>query len=382
MERKVFKVEVVENFRKEMDIRYEVLNEDSMKCPKDSPQYIYIQKKQAELELIEQFAYHSKLLNAYKNGLSILSTACRTSRIDDSKSINKKVVAAYHEHMYKLPETKKYDTLVDLASYTMNGYNSYRTTKDAVQTIQRIDETHINPKLRSSITPSTFKANIKGFYRTIPNAIKQLRPKQAEHDHKLVEYSEDEKAELTIGRTIKEATIGLANHVRRFTTHNKKRVLTAALALSIFGYLGVHHKVSEYMDGRDHHFGNLASIDVLKNQSIVSDETKLQLISIGDNLNSLRFFTKDPTPEQLEQVKNDLDSATDFVMSDLVSQAFEKKFPEYTVSNVETKYDRTTAETDGEKCIITFVDKEGREHMVTVDNFYSNIYRSTVIPEI
>ncbi len=159
---------------------------------------------------------------------------------------------------------------------------------------------------------------------------------------------------------------------RKYRTSNRKairKIMAIGLVSSALFFGGKIKDINEY--------NHLSASKNQENdyETLVSTETRNKLQTIETTINSAKSSGIEPSQDILEAINVSLDTVIDEVMSDLVTQAFNEKYPNYKVTCVETRYDKTTKFSPHEFCEISYINDQG-SNSKTVSNFNSDILQS------
>lgn len=310
---------------------------------------------QKEKNLFKTYLGHA---NNYKD----FADASKLLTIATGKKSDKSDPAAYANFEKFMQEssnkTQLFYTKMGEHSPTFNAFSAYVRARSAVETITTVDSSHIDQsKVAESLKPETFGATIKGCRTNVLTApLKSADSKVAE--------AEDKFKAIKAERAIK----------RFYTKHRSaiRKVFAGVMAAGLIFIAGQHMHNA-------HEFANL-NIDTAQEQGyqiVLQQDTRSEISRIEAAIDAAQSSPTTPTYEELSAIRYDLDEVIDGVMTDLVTDAFEEAHPEYNVTNVETRYDKTVnqgkspnSEPAKENTItITYTDEKGETQTVNVQNF-------------
>lgn len=293
----------------------------------------------------QDFAYASKLLTDATGKKSDKSDPAAFAKFENFMRKNSR-------------QTKDFFTHMSEHSPTFNAFSAYATARNAVNTITSVDSSHIDhSKISESLRPETFGATIRGCRTNLfSDPLKSADKKVAE--------AEDKFKAIKSERAIK----------RFYTKHRAaiRKVFAGVLAAGLIFVAGQHMHNA-------HEFANL-NIDTAQEQGyqiVLQQDTQSEISRIEAAIDAAQSSPTTPTYEELSAIRYDLDEVIDGVMTDLVTDAFEEAHPEYNVTSVETRYDKTVnqgkspnSEPAKENTItITYTDEKGETQTVNVQNF-------------
>lgn len=311
-----------------------------------------------EKDIFKIYAKFSTLYHDYKYASQLLNEATSTKGETDPKKY------ADFERFMNSKKSRSQDStrifLNDIKRHspTFNAFSAYLGAREAVKSISEIDSSHIDKsRVSESLRPETFGATIRGCRtRLLTNPLKAKDDKIKEAEDKFFAI----KAENTIQRF--------------YTKHRSaiRKVFTGVLAAGLIFVAGqrIHNA---------HEFANL-NIDTAQEQGyqiVLQQDTQSEISRIEAAIDAAQSSPTTPTYEELSAIRYDLDEVIDGVMTDLVTDAFEEAHPEYNVTSVETRYDKTVnqnkspnSEPEKENTItITYTDEKGETQNVDVENF-------------
>lgn len=335
----------------------------------------------SEAELFKKYSEYSQLLQTYKTGLIKLEKALS----DGSKrhgNIDESLIEDYHNFMqspngkspFVAKSAKSYDSFVNNGSSRYIGHRNFMIVRNSVAKISDIDENHITiPNFSERATPERYGATLKGKARSLTHRDLNFVVNTADQtfsDYEAQTYG----APITPARENLEKVIVAGNKIgassKRFYTKNRTAIrktfaATLAVATLLSGAKGIMNA---------HELNNLSITEHAQYEQTVSNETKDKLTLIRQSIENFQKSSDTPTQEQIYQIRDDLDGVIDDVVSDLVTTAFEEAMPGCTVQSVDTSYDHSDPETNGEKCDITYIDAEGRQHTTSITNFSTVLF--------
>lgn len=327
---------------------------------------------EAEVELFEKYSEHAQILQTYKSALIKLEKII-TESARNNGSINPDLVQDYHNFMQSPPnkadfvisKTKGYDTFVENGSFRYIGHRNYMLTRNAVSTITAIDKNHIAiPNFSEKATPERYGATLRNSTRrnvefVVSSANKTFTQREAHEFSKPITPAREtlEKGIVTANK--------LGKQTKRFYTKHRSAIhKTMAATLAVAALLTAGNTIKNA-----HEFSNLSATQNQQYEQTVSAETQNRLSSIRQSIEDLQTSNDVPSQEQMSYIRDELDEVIDDVVSDLVTTAFEEAMPGCTVQAIDTSYNRAEVENDGEKCEITYLDNEGKQHTTTIENF-------------
>lgn len=337
-----------------------------------------------ELRLIEKYAEQSKHLKQFQKASEILSDSI-TYYEDNSISIDKSVVKEFHNYMQSTSDdTKDVDDFISVHTPTYIGHAFYKCSRNAIRKIQSIDENHIEKILvNKTLKPSAFGAKITG-YKTrlqILDEAKRINTREEVAEYKQKPNLAKEAiyaSAVTTGKNGKES-------LQKFYTKNRKKIravfLTSLVTAGVIA--GVNH-------AKDVHTYNNLNIHTAAEQGYetnISQKTYSKILSLRNAIEAVKTSPTTPEYEDLSQIRSDLDELMDTVMSDLVTESFEEKHPEYSVTDVETAYDRTMGGSSNSEppkqntITITYLDEQGQEQVIRVRDFTATTLMSSTIDQ-
>lgn len=272
------------------------------------------------------------------------------SRIDEDNLIQFENYARSHEY-----SGRAYDEFEN-SSMNINAVRAARTANEAQRRISSVDSSHIPQSEKRRTHPKDFGGEIDFEATKRKNRTRQNKHYKSRHRY------DWKKIALTFG---------------------------LATALTFSGVHGIKTAVDAVKDARA--FSTL-SVDTNAQNGYevnVSPETLIKIQQIEQAIQNARNSTTPPTYEELSAIRAGLDDTYDFVVSDLVTKAFEEANPNCEVKEVETKYDKTTnmytspnSEPHPENFItITYTDENGADKTVTVTEFKSIALTPNLIEE-
>lgn len=325
-----------------------------------------------ERELFREYSFASGRLRQFKEASARLSEAISYEE-DGSMSIDHDAVNSYHRYMErKSKSTQFFDKHISEHTPTYLGHDYFVKSRDAVRKIQAIDNTHIEDfTVSKTLTPAAFGANIHGCRTRVDvvNEAKSLDTRQ-----EVAEYKQEPGV---IKEVAYVAAVRTGKAIQRFHTNHRNQVRAVILAVLIAGgaVAGAQHLSNA-------HEYNTLSVDTAAEQGYqlnISPETYARIMAVEASIEAAKNSPTTPTYEELSAIRENLDNVIDDVMTDLVSEAFEEEHPEYTVTGVDTRYDKTVNQGKSPNSepakentvIITYLDEKGEEQKLYVQDFSS-----------
>ena len=335
-----------------------------------------------EIALFKKYSEYSQLLQTYKTGLIKLEKVLSES-VKNHSPIDQSLVEDYHRFMqspagksdFVVSNTRGYDNFVNNGSSRYIGNRNFMITRSAIAKISDIDENHITiPNFSEKATPERYGATLKGKARSLASrdlkfvlasAEKTFTPEEAEKYGKPISPARENLEDaIVLGNKIGR------NSKRFYTKHRSAIRKTMVATLAVATLLGAGNAIKNA-----HDFNHLSSATPNQQyEQTISSETQNKLATLRQSIEYYQESNDTPTQEQITQIRDELDDVIDDVVADLVTTAFEEAMPDCKVQSVDTSYDHSDPETNGEKCDITYVDNEGRQHTTSINNFSTLLF--------
>ncbi len=335
---------------------------------------------QKEQQLFEEYAFASERLRQFKKASEILAPAV-TFEDDNSTTIDKDVVKYYHKYMQSTSKsTQIFDQTIGEHTETFLGNEYFRRSRATVKKIEAIDSAHLNgPRIDRTLTPSSFGASING-YKTRLEIIQEA--KRMDSREEIQDYKQPANLAKEVAYV---AAVRAGRGIQKFHTKHRSQIRATMLACLLAASVAIG--ANQISDAHEYNNLNVFTSAEQGYDVHISQGTMDRLQFIEQAIADAKNSPTTPTYEELSAIREDLDNVIDDVMTDLVAEAFQDKHPEYTVTNVETRYDKTvnqgkSANSEPEKentCTITYLDEEGKEQNVYVQDFYATSLMNNAI---
>ncbi len=358
-----------------------------------------------EQDAFISFAKHSMRLEYFREAAEVLFGATHIKGKDGSVSfsINEKKMDKFDAFLNPPKElfSEKENIFFDETGRTFGkmiaenpkrwiGHKYYKVATNALKVINEVDSNHIsslNTK-NVSLSPKSFGATITGARGNITPIREFTSPRQEFRNEIKNSYTDSEHSKYSqpvshledfgarmygVGHNVKEKAKAT------YTAHKGTLKKALKLAGKITATLGVVVFLSKGIQaGIDAHTLNQLSADTNAEQGyhvVVTQDTLDRLNNIDLMIDEVENSTSIPSTQQLYGIRDELDEAIDLVVEDLVRESFEEKYPNLSVQEVETHYDKSHADErdgrDGNYIYITCQDKYGKEYKYTVTHFTS-----------
>jgi len=337
-----------------------------------------------EIDIFKKYAFCSDRLSQFKEAASILKGSIIRFSFEEPE-FDLTAIERYKNYMQNTSKsTKLFDKFISESSPRLIGHNYYLATRKSINTIDEIDNSHLNSKAFSKIlTPTAFGATIKGVKKHVHTIDKpEVKTPSEVRDEAYNIFEKDEKREYakTPNLAVESAYVlgqraktGASNFYKANKTAVRVSIAAIATSAALLGGALHVNNINTY--------NNLTSRST-EYESYISNETKTELENIRSKLTSYQNIVSNSDElnyKDLEGLRTELDDVINLVLSDLTKSAFETANPDCEVTSVETMYDRTTnihtgpnAEPNPEHfCTINYVDKNGEDKSVVVTEFDS-----------
>ncbi len=359
-----------------------------------------------EKKAFNSFAEHSMRLNYFKGASERLFDATHAKRKDGQVSfyIDEKKMNIYNTYLNP-PENRlsgeenqfwdatgrSFSKMIAENPKRWIGHTYYRIAKNALKTIDEIDSNHIaslNTK-NVSLSPKSFGATITGARGHISPSREFSSPKQ-KFSHELKTMYTPAEEEKYRSRVSPLENLGANMYGAAYNTKEKvkstykahKGTLKKALkqAVKIGAALGMSVLLSLAIKaGIDaHNFNQLANDDAYASQGysvVVTQDTLDKLDALVVELENTENASAIPSTQELYEHRDNIDEVLDLVVEDLVKHSFQEKYPNLSITDVETHYDKSHVDEsdgrDGNYIYITCKDKYGKEYKYTLTDFRS-----------
>lgn len=319
-----------------------------------------------EISIFTDYAFFSKRLRQFQEAFLKLSNVIKESP-QGKTYIDSTTLADYNSFMQRTSKsTRLFANFINEHTRQGTGHHYYLASKQAIRRINAVDNKHLPiDKFIRDITPQAFGAII-----TKPHSHERIK-ENAKHIFSRQDADEFRREP----NIIKEAAHVIGKKAQKFVTKHKSQVRgimvgTACVAMLLGG--------ANFLQDRE----AFKDLDIKTNveqgyQNYVSQETINKLSAIRTAIENAENSTKQPTYEDLNSIRHDLDDVIDDVMSDLVTEAFETRNPDCKVTTVETRYDKTlnmyaTNEPHPENfCEITYINERGEQDRIVIHEFTS-----------
>ena len=357
-----------------------------------------------EQAAFKAFAEYSLKLNYFKKASEYLFDATHSTNKDGHQyfSIDEKKMGIFNTFLNPpredLTEEKNafwdktgrsFSKMIEENPKRWIGHTYYRIARNSLQQIDEIDSNHISSLNPKTLSPKSFGATITGARGTISVQERFSSKKQELKTDFQRSYTADEHSKLKkpvspledLGATIYKAGHKANENIKTtYKAHKgtlKKALIQASkigVALAIAALIALATKA-----GIDAHtFNQLSNDDIYASQgyhTVVSQDTIDRLDSLLIELENTENDSAIPTTQKLYEHRDNIDDALDLVVEDLVRYSFQEKYPNLSVTDVETHYDKSSVNEadgkDGNFIYITCKDKYGKEYKYTLTDFRS-----------
>ncbi len=288
-----------------------------------------------EFDIFEKYSYFAKKFEDYKELSETVKSVIESSDVQTIISEGKIVDPNFFTTNNSSPEIKDYNEETSKKTLNVISTQTSHTLRKAGKAIDRIDR-HAIPKDKKlqTISPKSCGADISG-----------PRTKNKHRNYKGNKHT------------------------------NRKRFLTAVIASALIGIGGKF--ISDQLE-----YSNLSALENEKKgyELSVSDDTKSKLKNIDNALFLLKNSRIEPSSNVMNEIVEDLDTTIDNVISDLVTDAFNEKYPDYKVTDVSTSYDTSDStphnRVQNNYCTISYIGDNNKEEAITLKNFDEAILNS------
>lgn len=367
----------------------------------DKTHHIGKKYSQTELKHFQDFAKVANVFRSFQRGSELLNIAAEKESDSDSRE---EALSKFHNYMHHTNRPKAiqhFDELIQTHSHRYIGSRFFLIANESIKKISEIDQAHIplNPiTIRKNMTPEKFGAIING-YKTIQSKIEDLElSERYEHTDSFdpdnwdlsnitPEKINEAKDEFhTHEHSFKEKSYVAGNKVKNtiapiYKAHKgtlKKSVLIAAAVATLVG--GAHQV------GKEIKANNLDINSSTKYEQTISDETEAYINQIMEQLN-LQSNAFDPQYEDVSAIENNIDLVLDYIVKDQVTTAFQEYHEGYTVTGVETWFDKSLSGTanspqDYRFVDVSYVDDKGKDGKERISDFRSEFLTQSPLNDL
>lgn len=334
---------------------------------------------QEQLTLFRNFATESEKFSTFKIASKKLYSATHSNNKFD---INPELLEEYHDFMQNDKETISFDKFISENPPRWIGHIYYQKTMKEFREIKKIDPNHLSALEHKTITPKSFGASITG----AKGKILPAKSKISKEINSLYSKKEQEKysKDKTFSESLGVATYKTGHKISENTkavykAHKgtlKKAVKRAALIGLAIGLIATAAKgIDIAKDAIE-----FKELDAYTNQKAgyaqtIDDETLETLQNTDVLIQNLENSSSTPTTAQLDEVRDALDEEIDLVIKDLVGNSFSEQYPNLTITDIDTHYDKSDVDPNnnisGNYIYISCQDANGKTYNYTITDFRS-----------
>lgn len=366
----------------------------------DAPIGLYMGKKYSKEELkhLESFGRAASIFKTFQ------AASQRLDRVSDAEDeiSRTRALSIFHSYMQNPNRPKvaqNFDNLLSVHSPRYLGSRFFLVAHNAIENISQIDQSHIpmDPiTIREHFTPKTFGAIINGC-KTISSKISELEQDQEptdefDIDNWSLESSPDYKIDTaeeefnatkkSIPESLYVAGSSIKNTASRLYKAHKGTAAAALITATAIAAVvaGASHIRNTYVAH------NLDVNSSTEYKQTITDETEQYLNDIIQKLD-LQSSSFDPQVEDVKEIENNIDLLLDYVVKDQVTTAFEDYHKGYTVTDVNTWFDKSYEGTANEPTPyqfidVSYLDETGKEGVERITDFRSQFLTKNSLVEI
>lgn len=357
-----------------------------------------------EQAAFKDFSEYSLKLNYFKKASEYLFDATYAQRKDGQQyfNIDEKKMGVFNTFLNppreNLSEEKNafwdetgrsFSKIIEENPKRWIGHTYYRIARKSLQQIDEIDSNHISSLNAKTLSPKSFGATITGARGTITVQERFSSKKQELKTEFKKSYTADEHSRLkapvsqleNLGATIYKAGHNAKENVKTTYKAHKgtlKKALKQAVKIGFALGMSVALTLAIKAGIDAHEFNQLANDEAYASQGysvVVTQETLDRLESLAIELENTENASAIPSTQELYEHRDNIDKVLDLVVVDLVKHSFQEKYPNLSITDVETHYDKSHVDEsdgkDGNYIYITCKDKYGKEYKYTLTDFRS-----------
>lgn len=364
-----------------------------------SEDYIGAKYSKKELDFFRTFGKNSEIFKSFQSASNFLDKAYTS----ESASERETAISGFHSYLSnpsRAKSVRSFDQLISDHSPRYIGHRYFLVANKGLNTINEVDSEHIplNPFIiKENLSPQRFGAIISG-YKTLTAKIEELehdqyradsfdpdnwdltnnrekKAVQAESDFQSIDHSLSEKAFVAASK--------IKNPVSKIYKSHKGAIKKAVvIAAAVATLVGGANQVSKEIKAHN--------LDMNQSQyeQTVTDETRNYIETIMADLN-LQINSFDPQYEDVNAIEENIDLVLDCIVKDQVTTAFEEYHDGWTVTDVESWFDKSlqgsspnSEPRNFEFITVSYVDKDGNEGKEDIGNFRSDFFTKNHLQEI
>lgn len=375
---------------------------------------------QREINYFHKFADFSNIFKSFQEISHFLDTASSEDTRNPDVVLDK--MHKYMTNSNRPKTVQNFDKLLSNHSPRFLGSRFFLLATNGIKNINAVDRQHIpldySVKIQNGLTPQSFGALISG-YKPLVRDIDRL-----EEDMPSAKHFDPENWDLSENIDyIGEPNGPYSKHdiTRRNTTQNRIREAHDEFS-SVKGSFAENAYVAGSVVGNatsrayNAHKGTIkkAALVAVGVATLIAGAKQIQKEVIANNLNinsstgyeqTVQDSTKeyinkiiadlklqqnsfDPQYEDVKKIEENIDLVLDYIAKDQVKTAFEEYHTGYTVTDVETSFDKSrqgsaNSEPQPYQTVrVSFIDDTGKENFEDIEDFRSSFVTSNSLKEL
>ncbi len=364
-----------------------------------SEDYMGAKYSPKELEFFRSFGRNSEIFKNFQNASSFLDRAYTA----ENDSERETAISNFHSYLSNPNRSKKvrnFDKLISEHSPRYIGHRYFLVANKGLNDINEVDSDHIPLSpfvIKENLSPERFGAIISG-YKSLAYKIDELEFGQASADsfdpdnwdllnNREQKVLEAEDSFQSISHSVSEKAFVVGSKIKNpvskaYKAHKGTIKKAAAIAAAVALLIGGVYQASK----------ELAAHNLDMNQSqyeqTITNETKDYIERIMADLN-LQRDSFDPQYQDVKAIEENIDLVLDYVVRDQVTTAFQAYHKGWTVTNVESWFDKSlqpaspnSEPREFEFITVSYIDENGNSGKEDIGDFRSDFITKNHLQDI